>query len=286
MYKEHVRCEVFTAVTMKNVVFWDVASCRSCVNRSSLADFSTLKMEAIRSSETSIHARSTRRHIPEDDILYKEYVLCVQFLSNTSISSHGRRMGEWRCSSTILISALDGGEWLASRHARFAPGERAPVTPWIGGWVAPRIMRDFMEKRKTSLPYRVSKPDFTVVQPVAVLTDIHLKCMSTICCGRTIFRHVSFAPYFNAESIVCFHGLSEWENKGPCIRDCYIFSSIFTNMIGYQLEDGVLFSTGSEILPHHVHTGSGPLSLSLSLSGSTALWILGAFQFLNPIHSR
>jgi hypothetical protein len=29
----NVRFEVFTAVTMKNVVFWDVAPCRSCVNR-------------------------------------------------------------------------------------------------------------------------------------------------------------------------------------------------------------------------------------------------------------
>jgi hypothetical protein len=37
---------------------------------SSLANFSTLKMEAIRSFETSIHTRSTRRHIPEDGILY------------------------------------------------------------------------------------------------------------------------------------------------------------------------------------------------------------------------
>jgi hypothetical protein len=56
---------------MKNAVFWDVAPCRSCVNRpahagSSLADFSTPKMEAIHSSETSVH---TRRHIPEDGIL-------------------------------------------------------------------------------------------------------------------------------------------------------------------------------------------------------------------------
>jgi hypothetical protein len=102
------------AVTMKNDVFWDVAPCRSCVNRrfggtyrlhlqgrkislsmwlqteplsqlgvfdwwlslqppahagSSLADFSTLKMEAIRSSETSVHTRSTQSHIPEDGIL-------------------------------------------------------------------------------------------------------------------------------------------------------------------------------------------------------------------------
>jgi hypothetical protein len=28
-----VRSEVFTVVTMKNAVFWDVATCRSCVNR-------------------------------------------------------------------------------------------------------------------------------------------------------------------------------------------------------------------------------------------------------------
>jgi hypothetical protein len=27
-----VRFEVFTAVTMKNAVFWDMAPCRSCVN--------------------------------------------------------------------------------------------------------------------------------------------------------------------------------------------------------------------------------------------------------------
>jgi hypothetical protein len=37
---------------------------------SSLSDFSTLKMEAIRSSETSVHTRSTRHHIPEDGILH------------------------------------------------------------------------------------------------------------------------------------------------------------------------------------------------------------------------
>jgi hypothetical protein len=29
----HVRLEVFTAVTMKKAVFWDVAPCRSGVNR-------------------------------------------------------------------------------------------------------------------------------------------------------------------------------------------------------------------------------------------------------------
>jgi hypothetical protein len=34
------------------------------------ADFSALEMEAICSSETSVHTTSTRRHIPEDGILH------------------------------------------------------------------------------------------------------------------------------------------------------------------------------------------------------------------------
>jgi hypothetical protein len=38
---------------------------------SSLADFSTLKMEAIKSSETSVQSTtSTRRHTPENGILH------------------------------------------------------------------------------------------------------------------------------------------------------------------------------------------------------------------------
>jgi hypothetical protein len=32
-YKDYVRFEVFTAVTMKNTVFWDVTQCGSCKNR-------------------------------------------------------------------------------------------------------------------------------------------------------------------------------------------------------------------------------------------------------------
>jgi hypothetical protein len=34
------------------------------------AGSSTLKMEAILSSETSVHIRSTQLHVPEDDILH------------------------------------------------------------------------------------------------------------------------------------------------------------------------------------------------------------------------
>jgi hypothetical protein len=35
-------------------------------------DFSTLKMEEIGSSETSVHTRSTQHHNPEDGILHSQ----------------------------------------------------------------------------------------------------------------------------------------------------------------------------------------------------------------------
>jgi hypothetical protein len=50
----------------------------------------------------------------------------------------------------FLTSALDGGEWSASRPGRFTPGERAHGTHWIGGWVGPRAGLDAAEKIKFS----------------------------------------------------------------------------------------------------------------------------------------
>jgi hypothetical protein len=48
----------------------------------------------------------------------------------------------------FLTSALDGGEWSASRPGRFTPGERAPGTHWIGSWIGPRTGLDNVERRK------------------------------------------------------------------------------------------------------------------------------------------
>jgi hypothetical protein len=48
----------------------------------------------------------------------------------------------------ILTLALAGGELSASRPCRLHPGERAPGTHWIGGWVDPRVGLDDVEKRR------------------------------------------------------------------------------------------------------------------------------------------
>jgi hypothetical protein len=48
----------------------------------------------------------------------------------------------------FLTSALVGREWSTSRPGCFTPGERAPGTHWIGGWVDLRAGLDDLEKRK------------------------------------------------------------------------------------------------------------------------------------------
>jgi hypothetical protein len=77
-------------------------------------------------------------------------------------------LAEWRYSSThSLTSALDGGEWSASRPSRFTPKETAPGTHWIGGWVGPRAVLNSVVKRKIPSPRRESNPKTPIVQPVA-----------------------------------------------------------------------------------------------------------------------
>jgi hypothetical protein len=67
----------------------------------------------------------------------------------------------------ILTSALDGGEWSASRFSRFTPRERDPGTHWLGGWVGPRAVLDSVVKRKIPSLLRESNPRIPIVQPVA-----------------------------------------------------------------------------------------------------------------------
>jgi hypothetical protein len=46
----------------------------------------------------------------------------------------------------FLTSALAGGERSASRPCPCTPGERAPGTHWIRGWVDPRARLEDLEK--------------------------------------------------------------------------------------------------------------------------------------------
>jgi hypothetical protein len=76
--------------------------------------------------------------------------------------------GERRYSSySFSTSALDGGEWSASRPGRaFIPGERIPGTHCTGGWVSPRAGLHTEARGKILCPRRGSNPDRPVVQPV------------------------------------------------------------------------------------------------------------------------
>jgi hypothetical protein len=67
----------------------------------------------------------------------------------------------------FLTSALDGGEWSASRPGRFTTRERAPGTHWIGGWVGLRAVLDTVVKRKFPRPRRESNSRTPIVLPVA-----------------------------------------------------------------------------------------------------------------------
>jgi hypothetical protein len=51
--------------------------------------------------------------------------------------------------------------------AALPPGERAPGTHWIGGWVGPTAVLDAVVKRTISSPRRELNPRTPIVQPVA-----------------------------------------------------------------------------------------------------------------------
>jgi hypothetical protein len=75
-----------------------------------------------------------------------------------------RRLGERMYSSySFSTSALDGGEWSASRPGRaFTPGERTLGAHCTGGWVGLRAGLDTEARGKILCPCRGSNPDHPV----------------------------------------------------------------------------------------------------------------------------
>jgi hypothetical protein len=106
-----------------------------------------------------------------------------------------RRLGERRYSSySFAISALDGGEWSASRPGRaFTPGERTSGTHCTGGWVGPRAGLDTEARGKPFGLCRESNLDRPVVQPVvrhctAWATQVTQRALSAeICLSEEIY---------------------------------------------------------------------------------------------------
>jgi hypothetical protein len=49
----------------------------------------------------------------------------------------------------IFLTSVLGGQWSDSCSGRFTPGERAPGTHWIGGWVGHRTGLEDVEKKNS-----------------------------------------------------------------------------------------------------------------------------------------
>jgi hypothetical protein len=80
---------------------------------SPLADFSSLKIEAIRSSETSVNPRSTQCHIPEDDILHRHRCGSLKSYIRTSVLYPVGCGLQFRLGHFTVYPAV-GVSWLAS----------------------------------------------------------------------------------------------------------------------------------------------------------------------------
>jgi hypothetical protein len=141
---------------MKKAFFWDVALCRSCMTwrfrgTYCLADFSTLKMEAIRYSETSAHTRLHSATSKKTAFFRFVHVsnLATQGLFQYTIQfSHGGSEEVYKnCMSGFWISGRDLNQalleyiWtdMAWRYTiLFVPKEAHPISDW---WRRRRLRR-------------------------------------------------------------------------------------------------------------------------------------------------
>jgi hypothetical protein len=91
-------------------------------------------------------------------------LVCKQ--KSSPATRHEGAWGERRYRSySFTTSAIDGGEWSASRPGRALPPGKGPRgTHWRGGWVAPRAGLDTEDRGKILYPRRGSNPDRPVVQ--------------------------------------------------------------------------------------------------------------------------
>jgi hypothetical protein len=118
-----------------------------------------------------------------------------------------RCIGEWRYSSMhSLTSALDGGEWSASRPGRFTSSERSPGTYWIGCWLGPRTVLNAVVKRKIPSPRRESNSRTPIVQPVAQrYTDWAVRALNPEDLDLEFHRRESLKIWNNVTDLYSLH---------------------------------------------------------------------------------
>jgi hypothetical protein len=90
-------------------------------------------------------------------------------------------------------TALDAGEWSASRTCRSTPVEKASGIDWIGDWVGPRDGLDALlgiEPGPSStyfVVYRLNSPDFYVAEvPDLISAASHFRTSILLPSDRTV----------------------------------------------------------------------------------------------------
>jgi hypothetical protein len=97
---------------------------------------------------TQIKISNTREQREKTRIVWQSHSISIKYFSiNKKLflcltNKALRHEGVWwsGCIGPRFLHL--GTEWSASRPGRFTPGERAPCTHWIGGWVDPRACLD------------------------------------------------------------------------------------------------------------------------------------------------
>jgi hypothetical protein len=97
----------------------------------------------------------------------------------------------------FITSALDGGQWPASRHRRFNPRCKKPKYPWPAGWVGSR----------GSLGAVVNKKIISLPLPGRILVTVLTELL------RYWFTHVYFFKNFSTPSFSTWS--SVFHVRGP-----------------------------------------------------------------------
>jgi hypothetical protein len=78
-------------------------------------------------------------------------------------------MANLRSAPIIYNLETSGGKWLASRFARYAPGESVHGKHFIAGWVDTRASLEELEKGKIYYSLLGIENDSSYIQPVVTL---------------------------------------------------------------------------------------------------------------------